>query len=73
MVSDWLELLDQACSPLGATEVLPQSSHCKYMMGRLSDRPMMRAASIPHLGQTTPTAAVVRLGMNLSYLSGLDV
>jgi hypothetical protein len=27
------------------------------MMGRLSDRPMIRAASIPHLGQTTPTAA----------------
>jgi hypothetical protein len=24
----------------------------------------MRAASIPHLGQTTPTAALVRLGMN---------
>src|SRR5262245_59731390 len=28
------------------------------MTGRLSDRPMIRAASIPHLGQTTPTAAL---------------
>jgi hypothetical protein len=36
------------------------------MTGKLSDRPMMRAASIPHLGQATPTAALVRLGMNIS-------
>jgi len=36
-------------------------------MGRLSERPMMRAASIPHLGQTTPTAVLVRLGMDRSY------
>ena len=27
------------------------------MTGKLSDRPMIRAASIPHLGQITPTAA----------------
>src|SRR6266536_2878523 len=37
------------------------------MMGRLSDRPMMRAASIPHRGQTTPTAVLVRLAMDRSY------
>ena len=41
------------------------------MTGRLSDRPMIRAASIPHLGQTTPTAA---LGLRAirSLLTRLD-
>jgi hypothetical protein len=26
---DRVDLLDYACSPLGATDVLPQSSHCR--------------------------------------------
>lgn len=41
------------------------------MTGRLSDRPMILAASIPHLGQTTPTAA---LGLRAirSLLTHLD-
>lgn len=38
-------------------------------MGKLSDRPMIRADSIPHLGQATPTAVLVRLAMYHSYLS----
>ncbi len=37
------------------------------MMGKLSDRPMIRAANIPHRGHTTPTAVLVRLAMDRSY------
>jgi hypothetical protein len=37
------------------------------MTGKLSDRPMIRAASIPHLGQTTPTAVLVRRAIIRSY------
>jgi hypothetical protein len=37
------------------------------MTGKLSDRPMIRAASIPHLGQTTPTAVLVRRAIVRSY------
>src|SRR4051812_11502689 len=36
------------------------------MMGKLSDLPMMRAASMPQRGQTTPTAALVRLAIDLA-------
>ena len=41
------------------------------MTGKLSDRPMILAASIPHLGQTTPTAALGLRAMR-SLLTRLD-
>ena len=41
-------------------------------MGKLSDRPMIRAASMPHLGQTTPTAVLVRLAMIAPILLDAD-
>jgi hypothetical protein len=41
------------------------------MTGKLSDRPMMRAASMPHRGQITPTAVLGLLAIP-SLLTRLD-
>jgi hypothetical protein len=40
----------------GATDVCWQSSQRRYTTGKLSDRPMIRAAARPHLGHTSRSA-----------------